>query len=209
MPRSSSQSHQDSLLKLLNQQTAAGTGVEERMRTTPSIKEQSPVRDTPSPVRVFGSKENTPTPFQAESIPKAPSNTSNAPIFTYVNPFEQLSQSSPLNNQSQSKPNGRSSKRVAKSPSLADEESTPHKRLTTPGGEVLQSIETPQPEHSNDGRTRVEALMGIGAPSKDVETVTEALNEVGGQVHRQMEHALAEAERIEPEIKQEEVETTS
>lgn len=51
--------------------------------------------------------------------------------------------------------------------------------------------------------------MGIGAPSRDAETVAEALNEVGEKVDQQVESALAKAEEkadeteSEPQIKQE------
>ncbi|KAG8526286.1 uncharacterized protein KY384_000279 [Bacidia gigantensis] len=206
MPRSSSQSHQESLLRLLNQ---TAVNAEEQRRSTPTLKERSPARDTPSPahnspsVRVFGSKENTPTPFHPESLAKSPSAATNAPMFTYVNPFEQLADSSPLNTQSRQKSNGISQKRQAKSPSPVAAQRPAHKKLTTTGNEVMQSIESPQPERAKDGRTQVEALMDIGAPSKDVETVAEALNEVGDQVHKQMEHALAEAEKKEPQTKEE------
>ena len=203
LPRSSSAAHQDSLLKLLNRTTS---GLEDQpSNASYSNQGNKAPRDTPSadrtssPIRFFGSKENTPTPFQPEALPKAPPNTKNGPIFTYVNPFEQLSASSPLNAQ-----NGDSSKRKVKSPSPAAVHDSSRRKLTSSGDDVLQSIESPEPKPLNDGRTQVEALMGIGAPSKDAETVAEALNEVGGQVHKQMEHALAEAEEKRPQIKQEE-----
>ena len=211
LPRSSSTSHQDSLLKLLNQTTAS---VEEKPFTAPSIKDQTMAKGTPSParqsspIRFFGSKENTPTPFQPEAIAKASPSAKSGPLFTYVNPFEQLSASSPLNAQPRISPNSDSSKRKVKSPSPAAVPSSSRRKLTPSGSEVLQSIETPEAEPLKDGRSQVEALMGIGAPSKDAETVTEALNEVGGHVHKRMEHALAEAEGKKPVIKQEKEEDT-
>ena len=164
-------------------------------------------RDTParnsSPIRYFGSKESTPTPFQPEAIAKA-SPSHNGSIFTYVNPFEQLAASSPRNTQPGVTSNGDSSKRKVKSPSPAAVHSASRRKLTPSGSEVLQSIESPAPERLEDGRTQVEALIGIGAPSKDVETVAEALNEVGDQVHKQIEHALAEVEGEKIDIKKEE-----
>ena len=198
-------------MKLLNQ-TAAG--VEEKPSTTPSVKDQTRAKGTPSPtrrsspIRFFGSKENTPTPFQPEAITKSSPSTKNGPLFTYVNPFEQLSASSPLNAQLRAPPNGDSSKRKVKSPSPAATHVSSRRKLTPSGSEVLQSIETPDEELRKDGRSKVDALMGIGAPSKDVETVAEALNEVGSQVHKQMEHALAEAEGKKPAIKEEAEEDT-
>ena len=211
LPPSSSTSHQESLLKLLNQTTVS---VEEKPSSTHSTKDQNMTKGTPSPagrsspIRFFGSKENTPTPFQPEVTARPSSSVKNGPIFTYVNPFEQLSASSPLNAQSRVLLEGDSSKRKVNSPSPAAPHSSSRRKLTPSGSEVLQSIETPEPEKLKDGRTPVEALMGIGAPSKDAETVAEALNEVGGQVHKQMKHALAEAEEQKPLVKLEDLEET-
>lgn len=205
VPRSASATHQDSLLRLLNQTTLSAKNENQQ---SPSLSKAEPKAvDTPhsartsSPIRYFGSKENTPTPFQPEAIAQASPSAKNEGIFTYVNPFEQLSASSPLNAQARAPPSGDMTKRKVKSPSPPAAVSYSRRKLTPSGGEVLQSIESPGPEPLKDGRTKVEALMGIGAPSKDAETVAEALNEVGGQVHKQMEHALAEAE--EHGVKQE------
>lgn len=204
-PRSGSAAHQDSLLKLLNQATLSGKTDNQKSRS--SSKAEHKAVDTPhsgrtsSPIRYFGSKETTPTPFQPEAIAQASPSAKNEGIFTYVNPFEQLSASSPLNAQARAPPSGDMTKRKVKSPSPPAAVSYSRRKLTPSGGEVLQSIESPGPEPLKDGRTQIEALMGIGAPRKDVETVADALNEVGGQVHKQMEHALAEAE--EHGVKQE------
>ena len=123
-----------------------------------------------------------------------------------MNPFEQLAASSPRNTQARTTSDGNSSKRRVKSPSPAGVHNASRRKLTPSGSEVLQTIESPAPAPLKDGRTQVEALIGIGAPSKDAETVAQALNEVGDQVNKQVEHALAEAEGKEPEIKHEEQE---
>ena len=164
-----------------------------------------------SPIRVFGNEESTePTPFEPQQLPKKGS------IFTYVNPFEQLAASSPRNrpplpDKSRSgnvtpsveilKPskngphglNGDGNKRKTKEP-LHGPESTSRRKLTPSGGEILASIEPSTPGLLPDGRSQVEALLGIGAPTKNAETVAEALNEVGDKVNKQMEEALAKAE---------------
>lgn len=79
--------------------------------------------------------------------------------------------------------------------------------LTASGNEVLQSIESPNPKPLDDGRSQVEALIGIGAPTADTQTVAQALNDVGEQVNRQVEYALAHspegeerASKVEEEI---------
>ena len=196
-------------MKLLNQTAAS---VSEKPSATQSSKDHNVTKGTPSsagrssPIRFFGSKENTPTPFQPEVNAKPSPSVKNGPVFTYVNPFEQLSASSPLNAQSRVSQEGDSSKRKVNSPSPAAIHNSSRRKLTPSGSEVLQSIEMPEPDKLKDGRTPVEALMGIGAPSKDAETIAEALNEVGGQVHRQMKHALAEAEEQKQATKQEDSE---
>ncbi|KAL9104447.1 MAG: hypothetical protein Q9163_000599 [Psora crenata] len=206
-------SHQDSLLKLLNPTTAGAEGAiaraSEDRAITPlddsQVAQDPPVRNS-SPIRYFGSKENTPTPFQLETITKA-SSSQNDSRFTYVNPFEQLAASSPRNSQPLATSNGDSSKRKVKSPLPAAAHSASRRKLTPSGSEVLQSIESEAPDHLKDSSSQLEALVGDGAPNKNTETVKEALKEVGDQVHKQIEDALAEAESQDPQIKQEEQES--
>lgn len=230
-PTSTSTSHQDSLLKLLNRtashpettqpdvhgsketpvanprqssQKLAHTPLDENH---PAGKPVPPGRNQ-SPIRFFGSENATPTPFEPQDIPKSSPSHQNSSIFTYVNPFEQLHASAPRNTKSRSPATVDAHKRKVKSPSPAAVHTSSRRKLTPSGNDVLQSIESPAPEPLNDGRSQIEALMGIGAPSRDAETVAQALNEVGGQVDRQVGNALAEAEGKEREahIKQEQIE---
>ena len=166
-----------------------------------------------SPIRVFGSGDGRQTtPFQPPEITTIGAQTS--PLFTYVNPFEQLAASSPRN--SKPKYNGPvlpgelaktvdHSKRKSKESSPASTPQSSRRRLTPGGSDILQSIEGPDTIPLGDGRSQIEALIGIGAPTVSTETVSEALNEVGDQVNRQVEYALAQAvEQEEDErIKQE------
>lgn len=225
-----SANHQDFLLKLLNQSSAphsdigsatskqrsdkanietisqgvAETSLEER-RATPSGRKESPIR-------VFGSVEEQATPFEPQDMPKLEPTPTKEPapkkdgIFTYVNPFEQLSASSPLNTKPKQVAD-EGHKRKIKEPSPAPVQSSSRRKLTLSGDEILQSIESPAPSRLDDGRTQIEALIGIGAPTDNPETVAEALNEVGGQVDREVEQALANAEEKErqAELKKEEL----
>ena len=159
-----------------------------------------------SPIRIFGSHEATqPTPFEPKDMPMVePQQMSKEPIFTYVNPFEQLAASSPRNakltkNGLQDDANSDGHKRKSKEPSPGPTQSSTRRKITSSGNEVLQGIESPEPAPLGDGRSQIEALMGIGAPSTNPETVAEALNEVGGQVNKQVEYALAKAEHEEAE----------
>ena len=236
IPATSSINHQDALLRLLNQTTSradaaqqktsvstdattnqlsedlAGSSLEDQHQSVLDTKSSVSGRNE-SPIRFFGSNENdTPTPFEPQDIPKAEPAQKTGPIFTYVNPFESLAASSPRGVNRRTSPNGDIHKRKIKSPSPAAVHASSRRKLTSSANDVLQSIETSTPAPLDDGRSQIEALMGIGAPSKDTETVAQALNEVGSQVDRQVENALAKAEEKagekerDADIKQEELE---
>lgn len=216
-PVSASTNHQDALLRLLNQTSARTDGAQQKLSGSTETKSNTISEDlastsldgqhpstadakgsvsgrNESPIRFFGSnKHSTPTPFEPQVSPR-PESMQNRGMFTYVNPFEQLAASSPRNTKARISPHGDLSKRKIKSPSPAAAHASARRKLTPSGGEVLQSIESPAPGRLDDGRSQVEALMGIGAPTRDAETVAEALNEVGDRVDRQVESALAEAE---------------
>ena len=236
IPATSSINHQDALLRLLNQTTSRADAAQQQMSgstdaTTNRLSEElagSSLEDQPqsimdtkssvsgrneSPIRLFGSNENVaPTPFEPQDIPKAGSSQKTGPIFTYVNPFENLAASSPRGAVPRVPPNGDIHKRKIKSPSPAAVHASSRRKLTPLANDVLQSIETSTPSPLDDGRSQIDALMGIGAPSKDAETVAQALDEVGSQVNRQVESALAKAEekteekKHQADIKQEKLE---
>lgn len=235
-PATSSINHQDALLRLLNQTTSradaaqqklsgstdattnqlsedlAGSSLEDQHHSVLDTKNSVSERNE-SRIRFFGTNENaTPTPFEPQDIPKAEPSRKTGPIFTYVNPFENLAASSPRSLNPRVSPNGDIHKRKIKSPSPAAVHASSRRKLSPSANDVLQSIETSTPAPLDDGRSQIEALMDIGAPSKDAETVAQALNEVGSQVNRQVESALARAEEKaeekgrEADIKQEELE---
>ena len=236
IPATSSVNHQDALLRLLNQTSSradaeqqklsgstdattnqlsedlAGSSLEDRHQSVLDTKSSVSGRNE-SPIRFFGSNENAkPTPFEPQDIPKAEPSRKTGPIFTYVNPFENLAASSPRSMNPRTSPNGDIHKRKIKSSSPGAVHASSRRKLTPLANDVLQSIETSRPSVLDDGGSQIEALMGIGAPSKDAETVAQALNEVGSQVDRQVESALAKAEEKaeekEPEadVKHEELE---
>ena len=170
---------------------------------------QASPRRNDSPIRIFGTAESKePTPFEPQDMPKV--DQPKEPIFTYVNPFEQIAASSPRNAKSRSRngtpsrdiqnasrfaSNGDSARKRNKLETAASGHASPHDSLTASGNEVLQSIESPTPQPADGGRSRLEALIGIGAPTNDTETVAQALNDVGEQVSRQVDYALARAEQ--------------
>ena len=242
-----SKDHQNFLLNLLNRpqqsqtasplaqsQTASVDRLSQHLAnsslskqsSTGSDERVSPLRNE-SPIRIFGSRENKETtPFEPQDLPKAEQPSKNPPIFTYVNPFEQLAAASPRNEprtksgnatpsgqplrpaDSPLSTNGDGHKRKSKEPSPDTTHVHLRRKLTAEGDEVLQSIEMPDPPALQGGRAQADALMGTGTPSKNPETVAEALNEVGSHVSRQVEQALAQVEEDgeEIDIKEEELE---
>lgn len=231
---SSSSNHQDFLLKLLNQSNAPPTAPAESNSaaaapapsrdhdaTTEQISQKladaslgarSPAVSGEtrgdSPIRVFGSgDEGQPTPFAPEDLPNVQPQPTKDSIFTYVNPFEQLAASSPRNTQSRSA-NGEGNKRQAYESSPDPRQNSSRRKLTPTGSKIRQSIESPGSIAVGDGPSQIEALMDISAPNRNTGTVAEALNEVGSQVNREVEDALAKAEEKEKEadLKREELE---
>lgn len=214
---SPSTNHQDVLLKLLNrsastqaesqqqspkptasqdEEEAALKSLSQELSKTTLKQQASQGEEVPkssrkkSPIRYFGTAEAQPTPFEPQDLPLLESTPKQEPLFTYVNPFEQLAASSPRNGKATTS-TGDGHKR--KSKRLTPEPTTSRRKITPAGDEVLQSIESPFPLPPKDGRTPVEALMGIGAPTKDAETVAEALNDVGSKVDQEAGKALARA----------------
>lgn len=231
----SSTNHQDYLLKLLNRTTASpATRSEEKVPKSPELqdtqsapknmlhglpdrtnkkqplssasdKQSLPSPRNDSPIRVFGSGDDRePTPFEPQDLPKVEPASTKDTIFTYVNPFEQLAASSPRNAKPKAT-NGDAHKRKIIEPLAVSTQSTSRRKLTPTGNDVLESIESPIPTPLKDGRSQIEALIGIGAPSRNAGTVAEALNEVGDKVDKEVGYALAKAEEIErhAEIKEE------
>ena len=152
-----------------------------------------------SPIRVFGSQASRETtPFEPTMLPKVTPSAEpeSVSIFNYVNPFDQLAASSPLKGRSgTSTPAGELHDKLSTTP-LRPRSSiyalsvptTPKDVLNTSGHEILQSIEGSK----NSPSRAASSLIDLGAPTTDTITVAQALNEVGEQVNRQMEHALAE-----------------
>lgn len=168
-----------------------------------------------SPIRQFGTSESKePTPFEPDLSPQVVQPSSEKKTdsaFTYTNPFEHLLASSPLQKRS-----GNATPRKETLDFSHPTTHTPKKQdspyaspapvirsaplgLSDNGSEVLQSIETPDSKVTSGASTNEEKLMGIGAPTTDTETVAQALNDVGDQVNRQVEHALAQQDKGEEE----------
>lgn len=151
----------------------------------------------------------------AENIPLTKETTRAEPPltkkrFTYENPFDELARSSPRVRTPRNDPvpassasasiqilkrNGESTDNKRKMDERSNMSSSGHshsKRKLGAASQVSSGPPTPLP----DGRTPVEALIGIGA-SGNKETVAGALSDVGDKVDKQVQEAIARAEHDE------------
>ncbi|KAI9651074.1 hypothetical protein NHQ30_001111 [Ciborinia camelliae] len=151
------------------------------------------------------------SPFGKENAREVtPQPRNNQGLFTYVNPFEELAASSPRNRTPKAAPNPNTSSpafQILKRQDSSDNKRKMDERsnVNSPAqafskrklGSPAASSGPPTP--LPDGRTQLEALIGIGAPSpvangKGKETVSHALEEVGDAVDQEVQEALARAE---------------
>ncbi|TVY33475.1 hypothetical protein LOCC1_G008560 [Lachnellula occidentalis] len=148
----------------------------------------------------------------AKENARQPTPKSGPGLFTYVNPFEQLAASSPRIRTPKSSTPGLAATsapipamQILKHPR---HESPENKRrvdersgISSPA-HTKRKLETSSQQSSApptplpDGRTPLEALIGIGAAGNK-ETVQDALSGVGNQVDKQVQEAIARAERDE------------
>ncbi|KAM3077393.1 hypothetical protein ACMFMG_006740 [Clarireedia jacksonii] len=155
-------------------------------------------------------------PFGKENAQEVAPQTqvkSNPGMFTYTNPFEELAASSPRNRTPKGNAPAPSSSNL-NAPTfqiLKRHDSTDNKRKMderSVAGSPAQAfskrkigspaVSSGPPTPLPDGRTQLEALIGIGAPapsSENKETVSHALSEVGDTVDQQVQEALARAEK--------------
>jgi hypothetical protein len=209
------------LLQLLNQPKPAQSDSTPHLKSTkvftPPSKASSQgdvgeitqaLEDTSLDMNMMGQAATESIPsFVKENVREsAPKNTQG--LFTYVNPFDQLAASSPRNRTPKSAtpgPSGSPAIQILKHPR---HESADNKRKSDERSSVASPAHTKRKlepvSHASpsppiplpDGRTPVEALIGIGAPDHK-ETVQDALHEVGNQVDREVQDAIARAENDE------------
>lgn len=148
---SASGNPQEALLKLLNrpQHTASRSA-----STSAQVKQEASTG--------LDGQDTDVQQAASQTMPRAQAKT---PIFTYVNPFDDLAASAPTNTTTKQSNYGSD-------------------------GHASSKATTPLP----DGRTQVEALLGIGSKPKESETVSAALQEVGQQAKEQASSAIERAE---------------
>ena len=177
-------------------------------------EEDDPGARRVSPIRQFGTHESKePTPFEPDlpsSVVHTPNEKQQENPFTYVNPFDKLAASSPLQKASSDAAPRKEKPNLAETPSLDSSRrisrhvspappvySNSHNGLNENGHDILQSIETSTPKSGSEQNINEQTLLNFGAPTTDTETVAQALNDVDDQVNRQIERALAQQEEAE------------
>ncbi len=200
---SSSENAQDFLLKLLNDKTVR----EEPAPVQQSSNEDPAARESEregTPVRVFGTSETEqPTPFEPpQPVPKK------GTIFTYVNPFEQLSASSPRNRspKPESRQESRPSSRAPRIEILKPNRNTSplsqglHHRRSEPHSRMLTFVETSKLKaQSLAGSENVTtASTAEGKPDRQPrEPPAPAVGDGGDQAGKQAEEALSAGQEDE------------
>ena len=159
----------------------------EDISSNPSVRNR-----TESPIRVFGGDDaGQASPFEpASSTPKAP-------IFTYVNPFEQLSALSPRNRTPVS---DRSKPTVSKMEILKPKHGRDTSSIIT-GDSKDQSAErsspAPKARKLSPSSVQTPSTSPPVAPVPDYPpaTVSEAVSGIGEKVDKQVEEALAQVDK--------------
>lgn len=149
--------------------------------------------------------ENLPSFVPAASKPPAGKNG----LFTYVSPFDQMPSSAPRNRKDKPESSNTASPvpafQILKHPGLDSPSSTSYAASPAHKKQKIDPItqdDSAPPTPLADGRSKLEALIGIGASgNKDTkenkETVHAALGEIGDQVDKQVQEAIALAEAEE------------
>jgi len=211
------------LLQLLNQPKPAQSDSTPQLKSTkvftPPSKASSQgdvgditqaLEDASLDMNIVGQATTECIPSSAKENVRDPAPKITQSLFTYVNPFEQLAASSPRNRTPKNATPGPSSSPAIQILKHPRHESTEHKRKTDERSTVSSPAHTKrklEPSQASpsppiplpDGRTPVEALMGIGAPDHKA-TVQDALNEVGSQVDREVRDAISRAENDENQV---------
>lgn len=189
----------DILLKLLNRTPSSTFNVVplESSNAALEARANSVLNTMQSAVRQ--GMHTPPTPnftAKAAPLPSQPSQPlGKSSVFTYVNPFDQLAASSPRNRTP--KPDAAASGESAAASGLSEREDV---QTGGPFASTLPSTKLSMPTPLPDGRTQIDALIGIGSQNRNGtgETVTEALNDIAAQADKAVRDALAEVDGAGP-----------
>lgn len=130
-----------------------------------SNRQSTPSAGNDSPIHVFGvGDDKEPTPFEHSDSQNVQPPVKKDPLFTYVNPFEELAASAPQNGK-QAAVNGDGNKRKIAEPSQNPLQASSRRKLAPPPGEIVQNLESAL----KDARIRMEAVRGRHASGQNSE----------------------------------------
>lgn len=128
-----------------------------------SNRQSTPSAGNDSPIHVFGGGDDKePTLSERSDLPKVQPAVKKDPLFTYVNPFEELAASAPQNGK-QAAVNGDGNKRKITEPSQNPLQASSRRKLALPPGEIAQNLESAL----KDARIRMEAARGRHASGQN------------------------------------------
>lgn len=140
-----------------------------------SNRQSTPSAGNESPIHVSGGGDDKePTPFERSDLPKVQPAVKKDPLFTYVNPFEELAASAPQNGK-QAAVNGDGNKRKITEPSQNPLQASSRRKLAPPPGEISQNLESAL----KDARIRMEAARGRHASGQNPENFEHMLKTSG------------------------------
>ncbi|KAL9097784.1 MAG: hypothetical protein Q9165_000110 [Trypethelium subeluteriae] len=223
---SSADNPQQSLLKLLNQRAPSQSSVasnfggraeriiseDQAVGAASSDKVQeisdpilgaSDVGSGADTVRRAVARDNTPIRIFGGGEPDKPSNLKNS-IFNYVNPFDELSASSPQTRtprtEAQKDPialkaslfrqSGDLSSRTHDKPEYGTSAPVSKSRKLSSG--IPREISSCEPSAQGDGRSPLVALMGIDAKEDQTEAVSQTLSDLAKTVEKPVEEAMSQ-----------------
>jgi hypothetical protein len=160
---------QDMLMRLLNRSQIKSEDNSRALQTPAAYESSSQAAIDPQSMHVFGFADRDAANFE---VPKA--NQSKGSIFNYVNPFEQLAAASPRRTP---QPKSRSSTPATEAPAHRQKDST-----TISEEHFQSSLETVKMTNATDEKL-----------SDQKETVSKAVDQLAGQLDREVEDALSRA----------------
>lgn len=162
-----------------------------------SNRQSTPSAGNDSPIHVFGGGDDKePTPSERSDLPKVQPAVKKDPLFTYVNPFEELAASAPQNGK-QAAVNGDGNKRKITEPSQNPLQASSRRKLALPPGEIAQNLESAL----KDARIRMEAARGRHASGQNPDNFEHMLKTSGNHGDNVVQTTISKPKGEEERLK--------
>lgn len=162
-----------------------------------SNRQSTPSAGNDSPTHVFGGGDDKePTPSERSDLPKVQPAVKKDPLFTYVNPFEELAASAPQNGK-QAAVNGDGNKRKITEPSQNPLQASSRRKLALPPGEIAQNLESAL----KDARIRMEAARGRHASGQNPDNFEHMLKTSGNHGDNVVQTTISKPKGEEERVK--------